>query len=111
MRQVVLAGHPLTRLQMTFTTTAHLYQTLRLVLQEQQFEVVSEEGKEVPFGSAAEATWTAGLPGSRHAPVGGHADPRRGEVQRRQGADVVEGRRFGIARDDPGRLLARGEQR
>jgi hypothetical protein len=55
-RQLVLAGYPLTRFQMSFTTPAYLDQTLKLVMQGQQFEVVSEEGKVVSFGSATEET-------------------------------------------------------
>lgn len=55
-RQLVLAGYPLTRFQMSFTTPAYLGQTLKVVMQGEQFEVVSEEGKVVSFGSAAEET-------------------------------------------------------
>lgn len=55
-RQLVLAGYPLTRFQMSFTTPAYLGQTLRLVMQGEQFEVVSEDGRVVSFGSAAHET-------------------------------------------------------
>jgi hypothetical protein len=55
-RQLVLAGYPLIRFQMSFTTPAYLGQTLRLVMQGQQFEVVSAEGRVVSFGSANDET-------------------------------------------------------
>lgn len=55
-RQLVLAGYPLTRFQMSFTTKAYLGQTLRMVMQGEQFELVDEAGLVVSFGSTSDAT-------------------------------------------------------
>jgi len=55
-RQLVLAGYPLTRFQMSFTSPAYLGQTLTLVMQEREFEVVDASGRVVSFGSATDAT-------------------------------------------------------
>jgi acyl dehydratase len=55
-RQLVLAGYPLTRFQMSFTSPAYLGQTLQLVMQEREFEVVDEGGYVVSFGSATDET-------------------------------------------------------
>ena len=51
-RELVLAGYPLTRFQMSFTRPAFLGQTLRLVMQGREFEVVDESDHVVSFGSA-----------------------------------------------------------
>ncbi len=55
-RELVIAGYPLIRFQMSFTTPAYLGQTLRLVMQEREFEVVDEAGTVVSFGSATDET-------------------------------------------------------
>jgi MaoC like domain len=55
-RQLVLAGYPLTRFQMSFTRPAYLGQTLTLVMQGSEFEVVDEGMRVVTFGSATDAT-------------------------------------------------------
>ncbi len=54
-RQLVLAGYPLTRFQLSFTRPAYLGQTLTLVMQDSEFEVVDEGMRVVAFGSATDA--------------------------------------------------------
>ncbi len=53
-RELVLAGYPLTRFQMSFTRPAYLGQTLQLVMQEREFEVVDATRHVVAFGSATD---------------------------------------------------------
>lgn len=55
-RQLAIAGIPLTRFQMSFTSPAYLGQTLRLVMQDREFEVVNETGHVVSFGSTTDQT-------------------------------------------------------
>jgi acyl dehydratase len=54
MRELHLAGAPLQRMQMTFTSPAFLDQTLRWVLQGSRWELLDEAGRVVAFGTVGE---------------------------------------------------------
>ncbi len=56
LRQLVLAGYPLTRFQMTFANPAYLGQTLQFVMQDGAFEVIDEARHVVAFGSTTDVT-------------------------------------------------------
>jgi acyl dehydratase len=56
LRELVRAGFPLTRFQMSFANPAYLGQTLQFVMQDHAFEVIDEQRHVVAFGSAAEGT-------------------------------------------------------
>lgn len=56
LRELVRAGFPLTRFQMSFANPAYLGQTLQFVMQDHAFEVIDEQRHVIAFGSAAEAT-------------------------------------------------------
>lgn len=53
-RELARAGYPLTRFQLSFTRPALLGQTLTLVMQGREFEVVDEAMRVVSFGSASD---------------------------------------------------------
>jgi hypothetical protein len=56
LRELVRAGFPLTRFQMSFANPAYLGQSLQFVMQDGAFEVIDEDRHVIAFGSATDAT-------------------------------------------------------
>ncbi len=55
LRELLEAGLPLTRFQMSFAKPAYLGQTLHVVMQKQAFEILDESRSVVVFGSVSDA--------------------------------------------------------